>query len=220
MNALVSVNNDTAGIRGLTKAQRAEVAQQLKSMASTPENNFARELEAMKQKIGMVSTSESSAKTKSTAASNTGTTDETAVKTKSASSTDHSKSSSSKSNTSTRDVSSNLDKDSFLELMVLQLQNQDPTDPMDNSQMLAQLAQFSALEQMTNLNDSFEDLSTRIDQLNFLSAGSLVGSTVTGKTSDGTTVTGTVDRVSFEDDSLTLVVNGTSLTMDQIETIS
>ena len=47
-----------------------------------------------------------------------------------------------------------MDKDAFLELMIAQLQNQDPLDPMDGTEYAAQLAQFTSLEQLTNLNDT------------------------------------------------------------------
>ncbi|MDA3860391.1 MAG: flagellar hook capping protein [Melioribacteraceae bacterium] len=49
-----------------------------------------------------------------------------------------------------------MDKDAFLELMIAQLQNQDPLDPMDGTEYAAQLAQFTSLEQLTNLNTSME----------------------------------------------------------------
>ncbi len=51
---------------------------------------------------------------------------------------------------------SELDKDVFLNLLVTQMKYQDPLEPMDNSQMLAQLAQFTALEQMTNVAQASE----------------------------------------------------------------
>jgi len=47
-----------------------------------------------------------------------------------------------------------MDKDAFLELMIAQLQNQDPLDPMDGTEYAAQLAQFTSLEQLTNLNEA------------------------------------------------------------------
>ena len=47
-----------------------------------------------------------------------------------------------------------MDKDAFLELMIAQLQNQNPLDPMDGTEYAAQLAQFTSLEQLTQLNDS------------------------------------------------------------------
>ena len=49
-----------------------------------------------------------------------------------------------------------MGKDQFMQLLVTQMQNQDPLDPVDNKDMIAQLAQFSALEQMQNLNMRFE----------------------------------------------------------------
>lgn len=50
---------------------------------------------------------------------------------------------------------SQLDKDLFLRILTTQLRNQDPTQPMDDREMIAQLAQFSSLEQISNLNQAF-----------------------------------------------------------------
>lgn len=52
--------------------------------------------------------------------------------------------------------SSALDKDAFLRLLVTQLSNQDPLSPMEDREFIAQMAQFSSLEQMQNLNDSYK----------------------------------------------------------------
>ena len=51
-----------------------------------------------------------------------------------------------------------LGKEAFLQLLVAQLKNQDPLDPQDNSSYIAELAQFSSLEQMTNVVTNLEDL--------------------------------------------------------------
>lgn len=52
-----------------------------------------------------------------------------------------------------------LDKDAFLRLLTTQLANQDPLNPMEDREFIAQLAQFSSLEQMQNLNKSIETKS-------------------------------------------------------------
>lgn len=52
--------------------------------------------------------------------------------------------------------SGDLDKDAFLRLLITQLQNQDPLNPMEDREFIAQMAQFSSLEQMQNLNKTFE----------------------------------------------------------------
>jgi flagellar basal-body rod modification protein FlgD len=60
-----------------------------------------------------------------------------------------------KSTTTTSDVSTN----EFLKLLVTQLQNQDPMDPMDNSQFLTQLASFSSMEQLISINEGVSALA-------------------------------------------------------------
>ena len=59
---------------------------------------------------------------------------------------------------STATAPKNLDKDSFLRLLTTQLQNQDPLNPTDSTEFTAQLAQFSSLEQMTNVNATLNTL--------------------------------------------------------------
>ncbi|BAC13518.1 flagellar hook assembly protein [Oceanobacillus iheyensis HTE831] len=54
--------------------------------------------------------------------------------------------------------SQELGKDEFLKLLMVQLQNQDPTKPMDDSQFMSQMATFSSLEQMMNMSNSIEML--------------------------------------------------------------
>ena len=58
-----------------------------------------------------------------------------------------------------------LGKDAFLQLLVTQLQNQDPLNPQDNSSYIAELAQFSALEQMTNVASSLQDLGKVVNNI-------------------------------------------------------
>ena len=58
-----------------------------------------------------------------------------------------------------------LGKDAFLQLLVTQMRYQDPLNPQDNAEYLSQLAQFSALEQMTNVSKGLENVSRIVDNI-------------------------------------------------------
>ena len=118
-----------------------------------------------------------------------------------------------KSGEATREVDTELDRDAFLQLLVLQMRHQDPMDPTDNAEMLAQLAQFAALEQMSSLNEGFERFSGNLDQLNFISAGGLLGREVSGVGLDGQLVEGTVEKVQLNGSVVYLTVDGTLMSM-------
>src|SRR5574337_74639 len=75
-------------------------------------------------------------------------------------------------------VNDAMGKDSFLKLLVTQLQNQDPLNPTDNTQFVAQLAQFSSLEGITNLNTSMESMSKGMASLESFNSAGLVGRAV------------------------------------------
>lgn len=85
-------------------------------------------------------------------------------------------------------------RDTFLKLLTTQLQNQDPTSPMENEQFLSQLAQFSSLEQLMGLQTSMTAVYDSINAMNSSSMASLLGTTVVAR---GDTValgeTGSVD---------------------------
>jgi flagellar basal-body rod modification protein FlgD len=68
-----------------------------------------------------------------------------------------------------------LGKDAFLKLMITQLQNQDPLNPAKNEDFIAQLAQFSSVEGIQNINTSIGDLATSFKSSQALEASSLVG---------------------------------------------
>ncbi len=88
---------------------------------------------------------------------------------------------------------SDLDKDAFLRLLVTQLQYQDPLDPMDNTEFVSQMAQFSALEQMNNLNNTMTNSQ----------AYGMIGRTVFAKVYNETKnvyedISGTVDSITIK----------------------
>lgn len=76
--------------------------------------------------------------------------------------------------------SDDLGRDAFLTMLVAQLQNQDPLNPMDGTDFSAQLAQFSQLEQLMNLNDGMESLTNSFDSDSDKDLISYVGKQVTG----------------------------------------
>src|SRR4051812_22477924 len=80
--------------------------------------------------------------------------------------------------------SSKLGKDEFLKLMMAQLAQQDPTAPSDSNAFVAQLAQFTILEQMQNVNSSLESLLIGQASANNNSAINLVGKEILYKTDE------------------------------------
>ncbi len=73
----------------------------------------------------------------------------------------------------------------FLNLFVAQLQNQDPLEPQDGSQMLSQLAQFSQVEGISNLDASFKELAASLQSNQALQAANMVGRQVELASSTG-----------------------------------
>src|SRR3954468_22098229 len=101
-----------------------------------------------------------------------------------------------------------LGKDDFLKLMVAQMKNQDPMNPSDDKDNIAQMAQFSSLEQITNLATATQDLANRMSLTQNVG---LLGHDVTYTGADGTAVTGKVDGLNIgKDGAATLSVDGTA----------
>ncbi len=188
MNALVGVG---LGTQEPTRAQRDEVVRKV-----------ATQFAGVRQQTQAANATKSATQTKAASTAATDTTGATN------STTDTS---------SGRVMGSELDKQAFLQLLIFQLQNQDPLNPTDNAQMVAQLAQFSSLEQMNNLNASFKALSGNVDQLSFLSANSLIGRTVSGVDAKGAAQQGTVTRVVMDGtNGIGVVVGDATLPLNSI----
>ena len=115
---------------------------------------------------------------------------------------------------STREPRTELDRDAFLQLLVTQLRHQDPLNPMDDRDFIAQMAQFSALEQMVQLNQTFERTQ----------AFSMIGKTVefsmphpiTGEWIDDY---GLVTSVTRQGNQTFLTVNGMDVPFDAVREV-
>jgi len=76
-------------------------------------------------------------------------------------------------------ASKEMDRDAFLSLLITQLQNQDPLNPTDSTEFTAQLAQFSSLEQLGNVNENLKQLQDFQASINNSQAVSLIGKEIT-----------------------------------------
>ncbi len=84
--------------------------------------------------------------------------------------------------TSVASGSNTLGEDDFLTLLVAQLENQDPLEPQDNTEFIAQLAQFSSLEQQTSTNDKLDELIASQTSSGQMATFSLLGQKVSAAT--------------------------------------
>jgi flagellar basal-body rod modification protein FlgD len=99
--------------------------------------------------------------------------------------------------TKTKTSNDELGKDAFLNLLVTQLRNQNPLDPMDDKEFISQMAQFSSLEQMQNINASM--VATQ--------AAGMIGYTVDWTTDQGELLQGAVEGVVNSNGKSQLIVN-------------
>jgi flagellar basal-body rod modification protein FlgD len=101
-------------------------------------------------------------------------------------------------NTSARTVQKTLGQSDFLKLLTTQMTNQDPMNPISDTNQIAQLAQFSSLQSMNALlvNSQLEG------------ASSMIGKSVTAADTSGHTVTGTVDSAQISSGTVYVTING------------
>ena len=121
----------------------------------------------------------------------------------------------------------------FLTLMLKQLESQDPTEPMDNTQWLSQLAQYSSLEQMTQMNSGLENCAKYINAMyddmmlnsEINQTLAMIGKDVTlqipneADPKNPTKITGKVTEASFEDGSGKIKVNGEYYSIENVISI-
>ena len=112
---------------------------------------------------------------------------------------------------------SEMDKDTFLKLLVAQLRYQDPTKPMDGAQFVAESAQFTTVEVLQKLQESQAELLSF--QSTMLSSG-LIGKTVTATGPDGTEITGVVESARVVAGKAYIMVKNEMLPVSSVVKIS
>ncbi len=109
-----------------------------------------------------------------------------------------------------------LSNQEFFQIMITELTNQDPLEPLDNQEFLGQITQMQTLETMTRLSEGIQSLLVG-QQLT--SAGALIGKSVAGVDVQGAAIEGIVESVAVEGDEVRLNVGGRSLELSQIRVI-
>jgi len=106
----------------------------------------------------------------------------------------------------------------FLNLLSVQLQNQDPFNPMNDTDFIAQMANFSTLEEVHDFSSNFSTYSARQEQL---SSQEFLGRTATVEPSGSDAATGTVSAVSLgSDGTIYLTINGTKYSASDVTSVS
>jgi flagellar basal-body rod modification protein FlgD len=108
----------------------------------------------------------------------------------------------------------NLGKDDFLKLLITQLSYQDPTSPVEDKEFIAQMAQFSTLEQMTGMAADFAKLTS---MLTGTEANSALGRSV--ELADGERVVQGVVKAITRGENPQILVNGSFYNWDQVQKV-
>lgn len=109
----------------------------------------------------------------------------------------------------TKAASSELGKDDFLKLLITQLRTQDPLQPLEDKEFIAQMAQFTSLEQMKNVNTALQTTQ----------ATAMLDKTVTWMDDEGQEQIGVVDSVKVVSGEPKVVIDGEALSLSKIMTV-
>jgi flagellar basal-body rod modification protein FlgD len=107
---------------------------------------------------------------------------------------------------------SGLSQSDFLQLLIAQMQNQDPMSPTSATDFMTELADFSTVEGMTQLNSS-------VTFQNMEQSAFLIGQTVEYTAANGTAASGVVDAVNINDGQVALSINNTDVSLNQLTSI-
>lgn len=107
----------------------------------------------------------------------------------------------------------NLNTSQFLDLMIAELQNQDPLNPMDNAQMIEQIGQIRQIDASSRLTKTLDAV---LMGQNLSSASAMIGKTISGLDDDADKVTGKVERVTVTDGVPKLHVGAKTVTLKNV----
>ena len=110
-------------------------------------------------------------------------------------------------------IGAGIARDQYLQLLVAQLQNQDPLNPVSDTDFIAQLSQLSQLESLQSMDANFGQV-LKLQQLT--SGTALIGKTVTFNDESGSPQTGTVSAVTVQNGEFRLTVGTASVPLDQV----
>ena len=108
---------------------------------------------------------------------------------------------------------SRLTQKDFMKLLIAEMTHQDPTSPLDNQQMVQQMASLQTLESTAALTDGINNL-VRVNQLS--SASSLIGKIVAGADENGDPVSGKVDSVEVHNNQVVVMVQGQPISLSSV----
>jgi flagellar basal-body rod modification protein FlgD len=122
----------------------------------------------------------------------------------------------------TRSSGSNLGKEEFLKILMTQLQNQDPLNPMEDKEFIAQMAQFSTLEQTTNMTSMLEKfINTQKQSDSILKFSEMIGKQVEWKNAEDEAGSGVVKSIKQSETGIVLELeNGKEISSDSVTKVS
>lgn len=114
------------------------------------------------------------------------------------------------------DALRNVNLDDFLKLMITELQNQDPLNPMENDQILQQISQIREIEATTSLTGTLNDIHMGQE---LTASSALIGRTINGLTDDGDQIEGVVGKVEVTDGVASLDIDGQKVRLANVSAI-
>ncbi|HOQ31215.1 MAG TPA: flagellar hook capping FlgD N-terminal domain-containing protein [Candidatus Hydrogenedens sp.] len=200
MNAMVQFKSNISGLNAPTPTQRTEVLKEMQSLYQARRKGLLQDyLKKVMESTGAKSLSIAKSAEAQSTSNNTGTT-----------------------RTPSREISS----DTFLKLLVMQMQYQDPLEPVQNTEMLAQLAQFSALEQsvktntnIASLQQEIQTLSQNVQLMSMSASQQMIGRYIEGSSTEGTSIKGKVDGVSIENGVVLFNVGSNKVPINQVQSV-